>query len=229
MVSSVLLLAVGQQFAYSGDFSGMPTLENGTGAVTIRSHSATIQLDGRDTAKGPLGTVRVSSVTVYRAGSQGFSGEIVIPRIRLGDRDSGATAFPIRVLLSERPIELRPRRTSSNVREFENNVVGYINSLVSPVKFAPNTTYSVRMTYAVPIGRAGFEQKRRTLFYAMFEDRPVEDIRVSIQYNQGTVFNLPEINSNLRFQIGTSGAYASARNWTPVNELLQMLFYSPDL
>ncbi len=203
----------------SFDYSGFPELRTAE-KVEVQTHSVTANV-------GYLkeGYVDVTSLTVFRNDTNSkLRATLIVPRRRLGDANSGQPTFDISATWNNTALDLIPA-SEKGYSEPAGNSVRYSSDLCAKVTLDPLATYSLRISYEVPIGKSGYEQKQRIAGYLFDGDRTIKQMNISYKFNDRTVFDLPEMRPNLGWQVGYGGAFIRENNYWPDNQLTYMVFY----
>lgn len=223
MVSLLLLQIAGRNAGV--DYSGLPRFV-GDVPYRIESSVVTVSLDARDKSAGPYGSATFQTTTLFRnTGSAAWTAEAVIPRRRIGDAKSGPPTFDVQATFNRAPVLLTPmgRAQMAGGRGME---VDYTNDVSGQVTVPPGGSSTLRTTFKLPIGRAGYEQKQRMTGYLLAGDVPVGQIQVAFKYDQHTVFGLPTITPKAPdWQIGRTGAFLRRNAAATHDQLLAFVFY----
>lgn len=203
----------------SFDYSGLPQLRTAE-KVDVQAHSVTVNV-------GLIkeGYVDVSALTLYKNMTAGrIRATLIVPRRRLGDANSGQPGFDISATWNKAPLALVPA-SDHGYSEPAGNLVKYSSDLSAKVTLDAGATYSLRINYEVPIGKAGYEQKERVAGYLFDGDKTIDQLNITYKYNEKTVFDLPDMRPNMGWQVGYGGAFIRETNYWPDNQLTYMQFY----
>ncbi len=223
MVTTAILLLAMQTSKLpenpSFDYSGIPVIRTAE-KVEILSHSVTLEIDGTRE-----GFVDVTSTTVFKNTTKStVKATVIVPRRRFGDAMSSFPGFEITATLDKKAMPLTPA-SDHGFMETMDKVVKYSTDLSAKIKLAPQATYGLKLTYAVPLGKCGYEQKQRMVGYLMEGDKAIGNLNITYRYGGKTVFSLPEAHPNLGWQIGDKGAFVRQENFWPDNQLTYVAFY----
>jgi hypothetical protein len=196
----------------SVEYSGIPQVTGGQ--VTFVSHSATLELY-KDYAW-------VTSTSQFH--NEGGLGAvtITIPRGRLGMPNSGAPAMSISATWLNAPLNLTPRPTSNTA---SGKITTFTNSLTGSAPLKAGGSYALRISYRVPLGRAGFDRKQLLAAYGLSSPVPIGTLNVTYRYAKGVVFRLPEPKPAIGWQVGDRGAFVRIANYDGATDLSYLLFY----
>lgn len=216
-----LLMLAGQKMPEnpSFDFSGLPQLRTPE-KVSVLSHSVTLEINATRE-----GFVDVTSTTLFKnmTGSK-VKATLIIPRRRYGDSKSSYPGFTITATWDKKALTLA-QASDHGFMETVGNVVKYATDLSSPVQFAANGTYGLKISYQVPVGKGGYEQKQRLVGYLFDGDKTIGQVNVTYKYSGDTVLTLPDAHPNLGWQIGDKGAFVHEDNYWPDNQLTYIVYY----
>ncbi len=216
-----LLTLVGQKLPdnVSFDYSGLPQLRTAE-KVDIQYHTVTVDIGGvKD------GYVDVSTTTVFKNMTKAIvKATLIVPRRRFGDANSGQPGFDISATWEKRPIKLNPA-SDHGYTEITGKVYKYASDLSTKVALNPGATYALRISYEVPFGKSGYEQKQRIAGYLFDGDKAVGQMNIAYKYTEKSVFRLPELRPNLGWQIGEKGAFVREENFWPDNKMTFMTFF----
>jgi hypothetical protein len=223
MITTALVLATLLQSKLpdnpSFDYSGLPQLRTPE-RVDIISHSVTCEIDGTRE-----GFVDVTSTTVFKNMTKAsIKATLVVPRRRYGDANSSFPNFDITGTWDLKKLILTPA-SDHGYQEANGKVVKYATDLSAPVRLMPGGTYGLRLSYTVPIGKCGYEQKQKIVGYLFDGDKTIGQLNVTYRYGGKTVFSLPEARPNLGWQVGEKGAFVRQENYWPDNQLTYVTFY----
>jgi hypothetical protein len=194
------------------DYSGIPQV---TGASTsLVSHSATIELY-KDYAM-------VSSVTQVRNLGGAGAATLTFTRGRVGDEKSGAPNFPLTVTWNNKAVALSAKAGTSQLNGKHSMFSANMWGKGAMVK---GGSYSLKVSYRVPLGRAGFDRKQYLAAYDI-ASAPVGVANITYKFAKGVVFRLPEPKPDLGWQVGARGAFVRLENYDGGHGLTFLNFYS---
>jgi hypothetical protein len=219
LTATLTLLLLAQQLPENPgfDLSGMPRV-NASG-VRVQTHSVMIELVDK--------VANVTSTTVFRSDSSAaMPVTVTVPRLRIGDANSGQPSFRVSASWSGAPMSLTPTGARGSSRPLgDGKSVVYRSDLMGRASMKAGGTHSLRVSYSVPFGRAGFDQKQRIAGY-MFDSGPtIGQLNVAYRYGGRTVFRLPEAHPNWGWQVGAKGVFIRQENFAPSGELTYITFY----
>jgi len=225
ITTAIALLALGGQKLPenpSFDYSGLPLLRTAE-KVDVQIHNVTAEIGTvRD------GYVDFSTTTVYKnMTNTAIRATLIVPRRRYGDANSGQPTFDIKATWDKNPLPLTPA-SDHGYSEKVGKVVKYTSDLSTKVKLDPQATHALRITYEVPIGKVGYEQKQRIAGYLFDGDKTIDQMNIAYRYSEKTVFRLPEAHPNLGWQVGDKGAFIRENNYWPDNQMTYLSFYPGD-
>ena len=229
MLTVLALLAINHvDDNLSFDYSGFPQLR-ASAPFAIRSHGVTLDADAKNVEVSKDGTVTVTSITVFRyQGNEDCVGTVVIPRIRVGDEQSGQATFKVEATWDKKKIDLSPD-TPKGTQKGGGKEVTYRNDLSGMVMYKKQGTHALRITYKVALGRAGYEQKQRIVGYLLNPPMPVDLLAISYRFAESTMFGLPAVAPDLGWSIGDKGATYRKENFQASKQLTSVVFYPTDL
>lgn len=221
LTSALLLMAtVGMDVPEnpSFDYSGVPSLPG----IEMKTHGVQIDMS---TAK----IATVSSTTVFKNESDApVTATLSVPRRRIGDSQSGNPTFSIGAAWDNQPLKLAPASAGEPSQKVgnDNKSYGYRSDLIAKVTFKPRQTCSLKISYSLPFGRCGYEQKQRIAAYVFDSANPIGLMSISYRYGGPTVFRLPTaFPTDWGWQIGTKGVFTRKENFTGGGELTYISFY----
>jgi hypothetical protein len=196
----------------SVEFSGIPQVSGGK--LIFVSHSATLELY-KDYAW-------VTSTSQYHNEGGAGSVSITIPRGRLGQPNSGAPSMPITATWVNAPLNLAagPPASMQNGR-----ITMFSNSLRGSGSLKAGGSYALRVSYRVPLGRAGFDRKQLLAAYDLTSSAAIGTLNVTYRYAKGVVFRLPEPRPEIGWQVGDRGAFVRIPSYDGGSDLSYLLFY----
>ncbi|HVL39505.1 MAG TPA: hypothetical protein VM328_08965 [Fimbriimonadaceae bacterium] len=202
-------------------YSGMPTLSAGSSVVQTVSHSVTAEVD--DTH------ANVTTVTVFKnLTAQEIRANLDVPKGTLAGADNdGEAKFDIDVRWDDKPAGLRSAGATLRI-ERRSGPFGpaYSRASSGEVVLKPSATHSVKTSYKVPVGKAGFDRKQRLVAYLLQGEEPVGTLNVTFRYRGKTVFNLPQMHpKEWPWQVGERGAFIRHREFAPGNTLVYLTYY----
>jgi hypothetical protein len=202
----------------SFDYSGLPSVPK----TSMKTHG--VQVD--------MSTEKVATITsttvVKNEGTEPLKTIVSIPRRRVGDAKSGNPSFQVKALWNNQPLSLVA--TSGIPRgqklDIDNKSYVYKSDVFQQVTLGPGQTCSLKITYSIPFGRCGFEQKQKIAGYLFEGDQTVGLVSLSYRYGGPTVFRLPEaFPKDWGWQVGAKGVFRRLENFTPNGELTYITFY----
>jgi len=221
MIASLALLALTQVPALPPnsivDYTGMPEIRAAAGSLQLRTHSATIEIQGE--------TAVVTSTTEVKNLTSGpLPIAVVLPRRRVADRGTSQPSFPIELLANRRAIPLQESRRGIVDRP-NSRQTDAVSDQEGRLTMGRNSTLGLRVTARIPLGRAGIDRKQRLAAYQLGGALPVGQLNIAYRYAGDTVFRLPEARPDLGWQIGPRGAFTRLSNVTPAGQVTSVAFY----
>lgn len=213
------------------DFTGIPQIL-WSAKYRIETSSVRISMDPKATAKARFGTYRTETITLVKTEDQAFAGRLLVPRRRWGDSGSGNPGWTPRLTIDGQPFNLRPISERGTATPQPNGAVEYSSDLAVDLTFHPRRTYVIKTTTELPIGRAGYEGKLRTVAFLAAGEAPVAQFQASYRYDETSVFGLPELavgDAKLSSQIGAAGAFVRQENYRLPGEPVLLTFFPPAL
>jgi hypothetical protein len=199
------------------DYSGLPAFAAPSSALTVRSHSVTLEV-GND-------FVDVSTVSELRNLTNGtLAVRVTIPRYRHGDAGATSPTFDMKASVNGHALTLRQAFDSVPIVKRGKGVF-VSNPLQTTLYLAKNTSYGLRTSYRVPVGRAGFDRKLRLVGYSLDPGRQIDNLVISYRTASGVVFRLPRPNPDLGWQVGSRGAFVKRTKFQPAGELTYVTYY----
>lgn len=198
------------------DYTGLPQLATSR-EYEIRGHSATIRVEGD--------TVVVESTTEYRNRGEAGGATILVPRRRSGDDRSGQPTFTVEATWDKRPLRLNPVSTRGKSERLNERTTEYASDLTATVPFGRQSTHALRLKTTLPLGRTGPAPQRRFAGYLLEGGVPIKTLNLSFKYGPPTVFNLPKIEPNYGWQVGTQGAFVRKTDYAPDGQVAAISFY----
>ncbi|MBX3119222.1 MAG: hypothetical protein KF784_09165 [Fimbriimonadaceae bacterium] len=218
LTAAICLFTVGMDLPSnpSFDYSGVPSLPG----VALKSHGVQI-----DMSKDKTSTV--TSTTVFKNESTApVTVTLTIPRRRVGDDKSGNPTFTVDAKWDNLPMTLAMPAMALSGEKIGPEEYFYKNDLTKNVTFKAGQTSSLKISYTLPFGRCGYEQKQKMTGYAFDTSNMIGLLSISYRYGGPTVFHLPEaFPKDWGWQIGTKGAFVRKENFKPSGELTYITFY----
>lgn len=194
------------------DYSGIPRISGGD--TSLVSHSATIELY-KDYAM-------VTSTTQVRNLGGAGSAALSFTRGRVGDEKSGAPNFPMSVTWNNKPVVLTAKAGTSQLNG-KHSI--FTANLAGKGPMVKGGSYALKVSYRVPLGRAGFDRKQYLAAYDL-ASAPVGVANITYKFAKGVVFRLPEPKPDLGWQVGARGAFVRLQNYDGSHGLTYLNFYS---
>jgi hypothetical protein len=201
----------------SFEYSGVPSFDAPEGALAMRSHSATIEIGD---AFADVSTVSEIRNTSGRA----LTVRVTLPRYRQGDDKSSAPDFGVTATINNHPLTLRQSLGSGPIVRKDSGILRR-NPLETTLYLAKDATYGLRISYRVPVGRAGFDRKLRLVGYSLGEGVAIGQLAISYRTAPKVVFRLPRPSPDLGWQVGGRGAFVKRTNFTSSGELTYVTYY----
>lgn len=198
------------------DYTGLPQLAAST-PYEIRGHNATVHVEGD--------TYTVESTTEYRNRGDAATATVLVPRRRSGDAGSGQPTFSVDATWDKKPVMLSPVAARGTSDRVDAKVSQYASDLSASVPFGKQATHALRLRATLSLGRTGPSPQRSIAGYLLEGGVPIGTLNLSFQYGPPTVFNLPTMRPDYRWQVGTHGAFARRTNFLPKDEAVTMAFY----
>jgi hypothetical protein len=213
------------------DFTGVPQIL-WSAKYRIETSSVRITLDPKATATARFGTYRTETVTLVKTEDQAFAGRLLVPRRRWGDSASGNPSWMSRLTVDGQTVNLRPISERGTATPQPNGAVEYSSDLAVDLTFHPRRTYVIKTTTELPIGRAGYEGKQRTVAFLAAGEAPVTQFQASYRYDETSVFGLPEMSvggPKQPAQVGATGTFFRRENFRLPGEPVFLTFFPPAL
>ncbi len=219
MITAALCLFVGGLQLPSNpsfDYSGVPSLPG----VTLKTHS--VQID--------MSSAKVSTLTSTSVFKNETSGPVTvtltIPRRRVGDEKSGNPNFAIDAKWDNAAMKLASPAAGGPGEKLGGETYGYKSDLSAKVTFKAGQTCSLKISYSLPFGRCGYEQKQKVAAYAFESSNTIGLLSISYRYGGPTVFHLPEAApKDWGWQVGAKGVFTRKENFQPNGVLTYITFY----
>jgi len=107
----------------------------------------------------------------------------------------------------------------------------YLGFVQYRVGFEAGGTHALRITYQVPIGMTGYENKQREAAFDLSGGSgwsgPIGTLDLSVGYTQKVVFGLPEVSPKWKWQVGQTGTFIRKQDYTPGDDDLFKFVYYP--
>ncbi len=196
----------------SVEFSGIPQVA-GTN-VHIVSHNVTVELYERYAS--------VSSTTLVKNDGPAGMASFSIPRERAGDENSGAATFMPKVTWVNQPVTMQAE--NSHATGSGKNTI-YVGALTGKGEMKAGGSYALRVSYLVPMGKAGFDRKQNLAAYDLSSKQSIGVLMCSFKYSRGVVFRLPEPRPNLRWEVGQRGVFKKITNYDGSAGIATLSYY----
>jgi len=221
-MTALLALVAFQQvmpFKASFDYSGMPIFVGAdNGSLSILSHSVTLDIDHK--------TAHVKTVTQLKnLTNQPLTLTVVLPRRRMSDPKAGPPSFGVTATMSGADLRVTQVGPPTSSRPDAQDRVRYANDSQTTITLSPMATSGLFVSYEVPLGKNGADQKMRNAGYALGGKLPIGQLQISYRIAKGVAFDLPTAAPKLGWQISTTGAFARVNNYQPHNETTWLFFY----
>ncbi|MCH8978049.1 MAG: hypothetical protein IH945_02250 [Armatimonadetes bacterium] len=154
-------------------------------------------------ARARLGetTCDFASLSLFK-NTTDFSGEVELAVSFESYRHGFGAQIPVRALWSD--VEVEP----AEVEVLTGEPSRYVVKFRVPVDKA--ATHSLRLYFTLPIGVSGVDREERLIAYKLADigqSEAIEQFRMSVQYDQRTVFVPIAAKPDLGWEVGPRGAY----------------------
>lgn len=218
ITAAICMLTLGSAYPEnpSFDYSGVPSLPG----LTLKTHGIQIDMSAAKVATA------MSTSVFKNESSSPVTATLTIPRRRVGDSKSGNPTFAIDAKWDNAPLKLVAPGIAAPGTSLKGDTFSYQSDLTAKVTFKPGQTCSLKLSYSLPFGRCGYEQKQKVTGYLFESANAIGLLSLSYRYGGPTVFHLPEaFPNNWGWQVGAKGVFVRKENFQSNGDLTYITFY----